>query len=1535
MIIVSGVPRSGTSMIMRALSFGGIELVEDGKRKKDKNNDFGYFEIEKIGKKLKEDPLFLKQYKENQAIKIISSFINRIQDSKDHLFIIMQRNWNDIFSSMARMTGKEVTDKERECFQSHFLDLKKNLIHKNYMILDYDKVIKDPQTQLKKIKEKVLDFNVEKAIKAISPPVIDTSIIIPTLNHLDDLLKPCIESIIKYTDFGGVIGEDFRTPKTEVIVVANGCTDGTEEYVKSLGKNFVLLTYPEPLGYTKATNKGIEAARGEHILFLNNDTTLLEQNPSDWIERLKKPFKTQKKVGVTGPLKANGFQSPTGKDFVVFFCAMTKKSVIDEIGMLDERFSPGGAEDIDFCIRAEAAGYEVVQTSNWVLGKNDFDFPICHDHPESTMHDNPDWDNVFLGNLEKLREKYKETLEDVYNFCLTIPTETKEHFPTLRKYASKCSHITEMGVRDVFSTYAFLVEKPERMVGYDIYTSPHIEKAKKLSVENGIKFDFLEQNVLTANIEETDLLFIDTAHTYHQLSQELKLHGGKVKKYIILHDTETYKNEDEERYAKPGQEKHGLEIAIQEFLEENEEWEIIEQFENSCGLTILEKKNQVFVGYQERAIIGKNDKIPKRERLRYEWGRKNIVGKKILEIGCSSGYGLRFFNDIEGIDYLGIDKDKETIKIAKDNFGDYFQVADINDFDLQQYDTIVAFEILEHLENGKEIAQKLKKHCKRLIATVPYKESYGYWGPFHKIHEIEEKDFPGFKYEFLNDEGEIGDKAFEGYDDGLMLMKWEKKEFKCSTSIIIPTFNHLKDLLKPCVESLIKYTNLEDKEIIIVANGCNDGTEEYVNSLGNNFVLLNYPEALGYTKAVNAGIEKSTGEYIVLLNNDTTLVYQEKDQWINILKNPFKKEDTGITGPVKNYCKYAVSDLMIFYCVMIKRSLFDEIGLLDEDFSPGCGEDTDFCAKAENKGYQLIQVDNLPVVHKSGQTFADINENPKIFNMNVNDILYKNRIHLINKHGKGKVKLNIGCGDRYFDDHINMDKFHPSSDIIMDVMDMSQLEDNVAKQISAIHVLEHTPSNRALNTLKEWNRVLAPGGKLVIELPDIEALCARFANANKEERYEILTCIYGHNMPHCPHLFGWHEEIMIEHLSLTGFERITREKPIFDGWGSNMRYECYVPEEIKSSTPDPIVNDIKEGITVVVSTKDRYNSTLPLTLVSIANQTLPPKKVLIFDDGEQKSLPNDPLYRDIFYLMHQKGIESIIYPGERRGQVANYNKSLQMIDTEFIWRIDDDEIAENDALEKMMRNMKDGVGAVGGVVLDPKNVSPLPEGIPYNKIDSIRDQPNIQWFKQEGIKRVDHLYSSFLFRKEASRHGFCMDLSPAGHREETIFTHSMRRGGWILLVDPEVVIWHFRNPEGGIRTFTDTKFWEDDEKVFDKKIEEWKSIPALPDRNVNLIPENTDDTYLIVLNNGIGDHIAFSSILPEILKKYNNVVLAVCYEFVFEDFDVPLISIAEANARIPGKLESYSVYMWMVNHNWKKSIVEAYREMYINEKDNN
>jgi hypothetical protein len=178
---------------------------------------------------------------------------------------------------------------------------------------------------------------------------------------------------------------------------------------------------------------------------------------------------------------------------------------------------------------------------------------------------------------------------------------------------------------------------------------------------------------------------------------------------------------------------------------------------------------------------------------------------------------------------------------------------------------------------------------------------------------------------------------------------------------------------------------------------------------------------------------------------------------------------------------------------------------------------------------------------------------------------------------------------------------------------------------------------------------------------------------------------------------------------------------------------------------------------------------------------------------------------------------------------------------------------------------------------------------------------------------VDHLYSTFLFRISASPNGYNMTLSKVGHREETIFTYEMKLNGYDVLLTPKCVTWHMCNPQGGIRDNTKEEMWKGDEAVFALKLREWKTSPTRP--------------TVIVLNNGIGDHYAFKSVLPEIRKKHANLTIAATYPDVFHDVDVPLISIADA-IRMFGDLSRWDVYGFMTSHSWNRSIAEAFRKMY-------
>lgn len=177
--------------------------------------------------------------------------------------------------------------------------------------------------------------------------------------------------------------------------------------------------------------------------------------------------------------------------------------------------------------------------------------------------------------MEKIVNKYSNLKE--------TPSDINEHLETLYNYASKCDHITEMGVRDIVSTWALLASNPKKMVSYDIVLPPkdNLDELLSLTKEYKLNFTFNLEDVLKTDIEQTDLLFIDTLHTYDQLRQEFALHAKKVNKYIILHDTELYKVVGES----PG--STGLQLAITQFLDENQNWKVLEIKNNNNGLLVL------------------------------------------------------------------------------------------------------------------------------------------------------------------------------------------------------------------------------------------------------------------------------------------------------------------------------------------------------------------------------------------------------------------------------------------------------------------------------------------------------------------------------------------------------------------------------------------------------------------------------------------------------------------------------------------------------------------------------------------------------------------------------------------------------------------------------------------------------------------------------------------------------------------------------------------------------------------------------------
>lgn len=235
------------------------------------------------------------------------------------------------------------------------------------------------QESTNRLYKKLRDFYGEKVpspeeiwgINWFTPYRFLTSLIILTRNNLE-YTKLCLESIHRYTP-----------EPHEVIVVDNGSTDGTVEYLREQ-PDVKLIENRYNLGFALGNNRGLREAKGDYIVFLNNDVVVTE----GWLTRLLACAKEDEKVGAVGP-RSNYVVGPqlvpnvpygdnleamqefarswslehAGKwdavPRVIGFCMLVKRVVIEKIGGFDPIFGTGNFEDDDFCLRLQLAGFTI------------------------------------------------------------------------------------------------------------------------------------------------------------------------------------------------------------------------------------------------------------------------------------------------------------------------------------------------------------------------------------------------------------------------------------------------------------------------------------------------------------------------------------------------------------------------------------------------------------------------------------------------------------------------------------------------------------------------------------------------------------------------------------------------------------------------------------------------------------------------------------------------------------------------------------------------------------------------------------------------------------------------------------------------------------------------------------------------------------------------------------------------------------------------------------------------------------------------
>ena len=186
-----------------------------------------------------------------------------------------------------------------------------------------------------------------------------TSLVIAVWNQLE-YTKRCLSSIERWT------GRPY-----ELVIVDNGSTDGTREFLQTV-KGRVILNETN-LGCAKAWNQGIRASRGEVVGILNNDIVVTP----GWLEGLL-AFMEKTGHGMVCPAAREGNLDYDldgyAKEFVAQCagaarhgdvyapCMLIRRDVFERIGLFDEGFSYGGCEDIDFIWRMKEAGFSVGMT---------------------------------------------------------------------------------------------------------------------------------------------------------------------------------------------------------------------------------------------------------------------------------------------------------------------------------------------------------------------------------------------------------------------------------------------------------------------------------------------------------------------------------------------------------------------------------------------------------------------------------------------------------------------------------------------------------------------------------------------------------------------------------------------------------------------------------------------------------------------------------------------------------------------------------------------------------------------------------------------------------------------------------------------------------------------------------------------------------------------------------------------------------------------------------------------------------------------
>ena len=447
----------------------------------------------------------------------------------------------------------------------------------------------------------------------------------------------------------------------------------------------------------------------------------------------------------------------------------------------------------------------------------------------------------------------------------------------------------------------------------------------------------------------------------------------------------------------------------------------------------VDKVHQVRVADQgrasERLVPGQSPYGTLMAHLRrYHFVRSVVnIDKSVLDLGCGTGYGMRLMDPEKG---CGIDVSKEAVEFAEKMYGGDrlgFIQSDIEHLDLgSSFDTVTAFEVLEHLSDHHALFDTAVRHLKddgTFVISLPNPAYHGSDINSYHVRDLtiehlsvmmrDRFEEVNFYCQAHDIHGDLSDryKVMEGIspDAEFWIATGRKTKPARSVpkvSIVIPVFNKA-EYTAACLNAIAQYTPEDDfaYEVVIVDNASTDGTVELLSHVQGDVTVWRNEENLGFARANNQGSLLARGEIMVFLNNDTEV----KPGWLNALTDELDNNpETGIVGGKLLYPDGSIQhagvaigrDQIPFHihrglsadhplvterrsypivtaaCIAVRRKGFYEIGMFDEKFING-HEDIDLCFRYRQSNRKIIYRPDCVVTHHESVSEGRMNSRPK------------------------------------------------------------------------------------------------------------------------------------------------------------------------------------------------------------------------------------------------------------------------------------------------------------------------------------------------------------------------------------------------------------------------------------------------------------------------------------------------------------------------------------------------------------------------------